>query len=156
MRRAPGKVSALAAGRRASAARQVSHRCLGSGGARAAAGLRAEEQPLPLDRASPADTGPSPPRGFRGTTPWEGARTSRSRESRVAREARCGRDRLGAGSLVATAPRSFLAPSDPSQRQELRSHTQPKYRFPFPVQEHAIFAAYVCKKIFLGPEVPSS
>ena len=82
MRRAPGKVSALAAGTRASTARQVSHRCLGSGGARAAAGLPAEKQPLPLDRASPANTGSSPRGGFRGTTlrKWVQTRSLRKAE----------------------------------------------------------------------------
>lgn len=54
MRRVPGKASALAAGTRASTARQVSHRCLGSGGARAAAGPRAEKQPLASELRQPS------------------------------------------------------------------------------------------------------
>jgi len=135
----PGKVSALAAGTRAGTTRQVSHRCLGSGGAGAAAGLRAEKQPLPLDGASPTDTGSSPRGGFRGTTLWKWVQGSRAQESRAARETLRSQDRLSTGSIVTAAPRPFLGPSDPTQRRELCSHTEPKYRFPFPVQEHAIF-----------------
>lgn len=55
----PGKVCALAPGTRASTARQLSHRCLGSAGARAAGGAAA----LPLDRASC-----SPREAFPGTS----------------------------------------------------------------------------------------
>lgn len=151
----PGRYLLWLQGTRASTARQVSHRCLGSSGARAAAGLPAEKQPLPLDRASPADTGSSPWGGFRGTTLWKWVQTKGPRKAKRPGKPCVVRTGL-AGSLVTTAPRSFFAPSDPSQRRELCSHTEPKYRFPFPVQEHTIFAAYICKKIFLGPEVPSS
>lgn len=130
MCRVPGKGSGLAAGSRANTTRQVSHRCLGSGGARAAAGLQAEEQPLPPNRASPADTGTAPRGGFRGTARQKWEPTSRSQGSRALGETELGQDRLSADSLVTTAPRSFLAPSE-RLSEESRAYTHsPDTDFP--------------------------
>lgn len=130
MCRVPGKGSGLAAGSRANTTRQVSHRCLGSGGARAAAGLQAEEQPLPPNRASPADAGTAPRGGFRGTAWQKWEPTSRSQGSRALGETELGQDRLSADSLITTAPRSFLAPSE-RLSEESRAYTHsPDTDFP--------------------------
>lgn len=126
----PGRYLLWLQGTRASTARQVSHRCLGSGGARAAAGLPAEKQPLPLDCASPADTGSSPRGGFRGTTLWKWVQTRGPRKAKRPGKPCAVRTGLARGALSPQPP-------DPSShhlirlRDESCAHTQsPNTDFP--------------------------
>lgn len=130
----PGKVCALAPGTRASTAGQLSHRCLGSSGARAAGGAAA----LPLDRASCSPREPS-----------------------TRHNPGCKQEVPGSSVCSGQARLLSLQPPDPSRHHLIRlrdgscAHTaQIQISLPLPSSEHAIFAVCVCSRIFPGPESP--